>query len=246
MLRAARFAGSLGFSIEEKTWDAICEKSSCISRAAPARLFDETLKLFLLGSARDVFPVIDKCGLFSTMFPLFNQWLFANRDRAAFLHSILARIDQMIEEDSQVSPHLLLAAIFGPCLEDQALVRHRNGMPRLQAIDASCAVFLEDTCRTVRIPAKTGNLIRNILTFQHSLHKVPPRRPESLASRSEFNDALSYLQIISDLRNTGNPSILWWNNFLASRTLETIDSNKPDDMPKKKRRKRRRNRKTPE
>lgn len=243
MLRAARFAGSLGFSIEESTWDAMCEKSSSISRAAPARLFDETLKLFLLGSARNVLPLIDSSGLLSTMFPLFNQWLCANRERGTLLDSIVGRLDQMIGDDFPVSPHLLLAAIFGPCLEELALARHRNGMPRPQAIDASCAVFLEDICRTVRIPAKTGNLIRNILTFQHSLHKVPPRRPAALVSRSEFNDALSYLQIMSDLRNTGNASALWWSSFLADHPPETIDSVTPDDLPKKKRRKRRRHRK---
>lgn len=243
MLRGARFAGSLGFTIEGMTWDAMCEKSAGISRAAPARLFDETLKLFTLGAGRTVLPFLNRCGIFPVMFPLFDQWLCARQERAPLLLSTLDCIDRMAGNGATISPHLLFALICGPCMEELALARHREGIPRLQALDAACAAFLEDTCRTVRIPAKTGNLIRSILAFQHSLNKFPPRRPASLAARSEFDDSLAYLKIMSETRNTGNAPVEWWSRFLADHPRELVDASETDGPPKKKRHKRRRRRK---
>ncbi|MFN7553051.1 MAG: polynucleotide adenylyltransferase PcnB, partial [Pseudomonadota bacterium] len=51
MLRAVRLAAKLGFRIVDAAWAAIFELAPLIAGAAPARLFDEMLKLFLGGHA---------------------------------------------------------------------------------------------------------------------------------------------------------------------------------------------------
>jgi putative nucleotidyltransferase with HDIG domain len=45
MMRAVRFASQLGFSIEEKTWNALSENSSLIDRIAKERVRDELMKI---------------------------------------------------------------------------------------------------------------------------------------------------------------------------------------------------------
>ena len=75
MLRAVRFAASHDLVIEPATWEIICQLSSTISRASPARLYEEIQKLFLMGSARTVFTHLDTSGLLAALFPRLSQWL---------------------------------------------------------------------------------------------------------------------------------------------------------------------------
>lgn len=45
LLRALRFAARLEFKIEKRTWRALCENCSCISRISPERIYQELTKM---------------------------------------------------------------------------------------------------------------------------------------------------------------------------------------------------------
>jgi poly(A) polymerase len=69
LLRAVRFAATLGFSIEEGTIDQIRQRSRLITRPSPERLRDE---LFLILSERNAekhLMLMDSLGLLSPLFP---------------------------------------------------------------------------------------------------------------------------------------------------------------------------------
>ena len=121
MLRAVRFAASHDFVIEPAAWEILCELSSTISRASSARLYEEMLKLFLLGSARPVFSLLDKSGLLAALFPSLSQWICGNSRRLALLDANLECLDQLYLSGKPPSPALFLAAFFGPSLEEAAL-----------------------------------------------------------------------------------------------------------------------------
>ena len=95
MIRAVRFAASHDLTIEPATWETLCELSSTITRAAPARLYEEMLKLFLLGSARPVFTLLETSGLLAALFPGLGRWLAGNGDRRAMLHTNLECLDRL-------------------------------------------------------------------------------------------------------------------------------------------------------
>jgi poly(A) polymerase len=52
MIRAVRFASSLGLTIEEEAWQAIIDNHQQMLSASPARMYEEMLKYFLSGAAR--------------------------------------------------------------------------------------------------------------------------------------------------------------------------------------------------
>ena len=62
MLRAARLAAKLGFTIEAATAEPIPRLAPLLAEAAPARLFEETLKLFLSGHAVASFEMLEANG----------------------------------------------------------------------------------------------------------------------------------------------------------------------------------------
>jgi len=241
MLRAVRFAASHNFVIEPATWETLCSLSYTIPRAAPARLYEEMLKLFQYGSARPVLSLMDGSGLLAALFPRFSQWLHGNSHNLTLMQTNLECLDELYRSGTPPSPALFLAALFGPSLEEEALVRHRDGIPRQQALDAACAIFLAEFCKTVTIPARVGDRLRRILAFQPSLHRMPPRRPASMAGRPEFADALAYLRLSAETKGENRTALEWWDAFLSD--VPPVEcSEPPGTAPAKRRRKRRRRR----
>ena len=241
MLRAVRFAASHNFVIEPATWKILCALSSTISRAAPARLYEEMLKLFQLGSARPVLSLLDNSGLLAALFPRFSQWLHGNSRHLILLHTNLECLDQLYRSGMPPSPALFLAAIFGSSLEEEALVRHRSdAIPRQQALDRACAIFLEESCKTVCIPARIGDRLRRILAFQPSLNRMPPRRPSSMVNRPEFAEAMAYLRLSAEKRGENRTALEWWDTFLSESPPVVCSEPSNNEAPAKRRRKRRR------
>jgi hypothetical protein len=95
MVRAVRFAASHGFTIEPSAWEALCTLAPSITRASPARLYEEVLKLFLKGSARQVFPLLEASGLFAALFPFFQIWIEGNGRGRWILETNLTGMDDL-------------------------------------------------------------------------------------------------------------------------------------------------------
>src|SRR5699024_8402914 len=55
MLRAARLSAKLGFAIDTAALEPMARLSGLLADASPARLFDESLQLFMAGRAADSF-----------------------------------------------------------------------------------------------------------------------------------------------------------------------------------------------
>jgi len=242
MLRAVRFAASHDFVIAPAAWESLCELASTISRASPARLYEEMQKLFLVGSARTAFSLLEKSGLLATLFPSLGHWISENSNRLALLDANLKCLDQLYQNGAPTPPALFLAALFGPSLEEEALTLHRDGIPRRQALDATCAALMKEISRTVTVPRRVGARLCDILALQTSLHRIRPRRPASIVNKPEFGEALEYLRFTVETRREYQTRLEWWDAFRLHAPSVTPSEPPTDEGPKKKRRKRRRKR----
>jgi poly(A) polymerase len=242
MLRAVRFAASHDFVIEPAAWESLCELSPTISRASPARLYEEIQKLFLLGSARPAFSLLEKSGLLAALFSSLGHWIYGNSRRLALLEANLTCLDQLYQNGTPVSPAIFLAALFGPGLEEAALALHRDGIPYQQALDATCAMSMKEISKTVFVPRRASGRLCEILALQTSLHRMPPRRPASVVGKPEFGEALEYLRFAAETRSEHRTRLEWWDAFRLQSPSVTPSEPPTDETPTKKRRKRRRKR----
>ena len=241
MLRAVRFAASHDFVIEPVAWESVCDLSFTIPRVSPSRLYEEIQKLFLLGSARPAFSLLEGSGLLAALFPGLSRWIYGNGHRAALLEANLEWLDRLYRSGTPQGPALFLAALFGPFLEEAAQTRHRDGIPRQQAMDKTCALFMAEISGTVCVPGRVGGRLRALLALQPSLHRIPPRRPASLAGRPEFGDALAYLRLTAETKTEHRASLEWWDAFL-SEAPSIVCSEPPTDEGRTNRRRKRRRR----
>jgi poly(A) polymerase len=75
MLRAARFEAKLGFALEPSTAEPIARLRGLLAGVPAARLFDETLKLFLTGHGEASLQVLRRRELLEVLFPAIERYL---------------------------------------------------------------------------------------------------------------------------------------------------------------------------
>jgi len=129
MLRAVRLAAKLDFEIDPSAAAPMAELSSLLAGAAPARLFDESLKLFLAGHGEASLLGLERHQLLSALLPETAEALRTNRSgslRAIMLDG-LRNADRRIAEDRPVTPAFLYAVLLWAayCRTSVAISRNR-------------------------------------------------------------------------------------------------------------------------
>ncbi len=246
MLRAVRFAAQLAFTIEEHTRTALVSSAETIVRAAPARLYEEMLKIFFSGEAAKCCGLLQRTGLFAALFPHFSNWLDVESE--GFPHTrfgeMLTCVDDRIQQGGTISAPLLLALLFGGYIDEKAERFRRQGAPWQRSIDAAVAEFMGETCPTVMIMNRVGNALCGIISQQTRLNRIPGRRPESFIARRDFNDIIEYSRIISGDDKGVAVQLDWW----AAQALQQAPVPVPEmskltgngEEPQRKKRRRRR------
>jgi poly(A) polymerase len=69
MLRAVRFATTLGFDVEPATWRAVCENAASIHEVSAERIRDELVKILLSPRRVRGFDMLDESGLLREVLP---------------------------------------------------------------------------------------------------------------------------------------------------------------------------------
>lgn len=216
MLRAVRFAAMLGFTIEEATWNALARQSATITRAAPPRLYEEVLKLFLCGEGEKGYQLLRRSGLLAALFPCFSNWL--DQESEGFPHAriglALDWIDRQVLDGEKVPPQLLLALMFGEYLEEKGEVFRGSGAPLQQSLDMATAEWLGELSVTVLIPHKVGMQVRDILSNLRRFRKTPGKHAFSFISRHSFAASLCYFRFLCTATGEGMDICGWWERYL--------------------------------
>lgn len=127
-LRAIRHSARNNFTIETKTWQAICQYCNNISLCPPSRLRDEFLKDLYSGKSAPWFQLALNSGIFPNLFPLYSDLSSkaktdSNSTRTK-LHQIFTTIDRLNTLSTnhgihRQPNHFLLALILTPWLEHE-------------------------------------------------------------------------------------------------------------------------------
>ena len=117
MLRAARFEAKLGFAIDPATAALIAPLRDLLGGVPPARLFDETLKLFLTGHGARSYEVLRRRGLLAALLPSVEAYFVSHPESLVekLLLQGLKNTDARVLADKPVTPTFLFALLlYGP------------------------------------------------------------------------------------------------------------------------------------
>ncbi len=228
MLRAARFAGKLGFKIATDTERPIKKLTHLLQDISSARLFDEVLKLFYSGHSVNVLSELRRLGLFKELFPRTDKLLNSKKDVfiEQFILEVLKNTDRRIAIGKSVAPTFLFAALlWPPLLETIKSKYHEHSNASLIYYQSTKQVISEQIKRT-SLPKRITAGIQEIWALQHRLEKQHPKQIIRTLEHPRFRAAYDLLLLRSKSQNELKKTASWWTKIQTldgGSQLELID-----------------------
>ena len=208
MIRAARFAGTLGFDIEKKAVKSIFKNRDQLKLAAPSRMYEEVQKLFFCGHAKAVFDCLEQTGLLQPMFYDFSEWLTKSKKRKKWVVQMLEQMDRWRKADLRVHPSLLFSLLFGEYHEFLAQQLIDQEMPPYEAIQTAVHGHLKKMCAHVRVPKQIIYQVSDIMTNQHRFHQK--KGAQRFLQSKIFPDAFLYFKLSAKTLNRDKQLVEEW------------------------------------
>ena len=247
MLRAVRFAAKLGFSIERESEAPLNELGELLNNVPPARLFDETIKLFLAGHAAETYRLLQKYDLFRYMFPATAEALRSEDGEQArrMLDAAMANTDVRVAEERPVTVMFLLAVFMWEPIRRRALALVADKDMRYdQALFAACDQLMRAQQDHVTVPKRIMYPIRDRVDMQDRFAARSGNRPARLARHPRFRAAYDLLLLRAASGEVDQELAQWWTDYQESGAAPVPDKDAGGTPGRRRGRRRRPRRRT--
>lgn len=241
-LRAARFAAKLGFRLDEEAEKGLIENRHLLADAAPARLFDEFLKLMHGGYAVESFASLRHLGLFGYLFPLSDKRLDSEDGEhdGLLIRNALANTDRRINEGLPVNPAFLVAVMLWgevAAARDQLLDKESPAI----AMQIAGQAVIDRSVSTLAIPRRFSIVAREIWSLQGRLLNRSGKRPARLVTHPRFRAAYDFLCLRAQSGETELQEVCqWWTEYQENSPIDRDKMPRPSSGQGRKRRRPRR------
>lgn len=235
MLRAVRFAAKLDMQISPDAAAPIKQLASLLQSIPSARLFEETLKLFLNGKGLATYKLMKEYGLFQPLFPLVSKYL--NEDGSSngdkFIEIALENTDSRINAGKRVTPAYLYAAMLWYPLE--ALAEERvidSGLNYNDALLLAMNDALDSQTKSIAIPRRFTSTIRDIWHLQSRLPRRQGKRAEKAFEHLKFRAGFDFLEMRADIQGGDLVEVTqWWSDYQSANATGRLNLVKELNAP---------------
>ena len=215
LLRAARFEAKLGFHLDPATAKPIKPLRDLLASVPPARLFDETLKLFLTGHGAKSFEVLRRRGLLASLLPTVNTYYDTHPDSLVekLLRQGLVNTDARVVADKPVTPTFLFALLlYGP------IAQHIEAAPpsrwhELATILDACDRATREAQTRIAIPKRFSLGVREMFALQPRLEHPRGRRALRVLEHPRFRAAYDLLLLRAQHGLAPEAMAKWWTRL---------------------------------
>lgn len=199
LLRAIRFASSLGFEIEDATWQAIKKKAPLINQVSPERIRDEIVKMLTRPGASRGLELLSSSGLGKEILPEIEAMKGVEQqpdyhpEGDVFIHTRL-----LLEKLNNPTPTLALGALF-----------HDVGKPPSFAVRNGKITFYEHEFVGARM---TEDIMRRLKFSNDEINSVK----ECVVNHMKFGN-------VQQMRSGKLKQFVSRPNFLTELELHRID-----------------------
>jgi poly(A) polymerase len=212
MLRAVRLAAKLEFSIDAASAEPIARLAPLLAEASNARLFDESLKLFLAGHSARVFDLLERHGLLPHLLPDTATALALDTSGLCrdMLMTALRNCDARVAEDKSVAPAFLFAALLWPAYAQDLQVLLAQGCDMAVAEQrAADRVTLRQAGR-IAIPRRFSTPMHEIWWLQSRFSQRQRKRVFRLLAHPRFRAAFDFLELRASVVPELREEAQWW------------------------------------
>jgi poly(A) polymerase len=249
MLRAARLAAKLGFTIDDEAAAPFDALGHLLGDAPPARLFDECQKMFLAGYGLESFRTLMRYDLLRHLFPGTARAL--KHDTSGGMLELIERglagTDARVAEGRPVTPAFLFAVLLWGEVDTLATHLQEEGASQPLAWLRAAHRVMAEQGKRVAIPRRFAYAIEEIWALQPRFAERSRKRVFRLMAHPRFRAAYDFLLLRAgeseELREAGE----WWTQAQAVSADELsaslapkapVRSGEPAAAPKRRRRRR--------
>jgi len=240
MLRAVRFKAKLDFIIEDDSGSQIKHIGYLLQDIPAARLFEEVLKLFMMGHGESTLDALLEYELFGWLFPSARRSM-DDSNAEKLIRLALASTDRRISIDKPVTPAFVYAAILWFPFISEKKNLEEQGLTHVEASHEAAANVIANQQLFTSIPRRFSGPMRDIWNLQFRLPLRHGKKPEILVAHKRFRAAYDFLLLREEsgenLDNLGE----WWTQYQEA-SIEERGSLQQKPPPKRKRRRKRKRR----
>jgi poly(A) polymerase len=224
MLRAARFAAKLGFTLHPGTESPIAELAYMLDRMPAARLFDETLKLLLSGHGEASLEWLIRLGLLAHLMPDVAAALERAPESASarLVQLGLDGTDDRIHADKSVTPTFLFAVMLWPAILGE-LGTPDGPLPDdpQRLLDAADKVIGRQLQR-VALPKRFSLPMRELIMLQTRFERRSGRRALRLLEHPRFRAAYDFLLLRAEAGEVERELADWWTDLQEASDADRV------------------------
>lgn len=244
MLRAMRFSAKLGLSIQAESEKPIRELAPLLENIAPARLFDEALKMFHSGQAGSVLELLREYRLFQSLFPATEASLQSDGTGhfLALINDALQNTDNRINDGMSVTPAFLFAVMLWLPMKQAEAGYREQSYPDPQGMQLAANDVLASQVRHTAVPRRFSTVTREIWLLQSRFNQKAFRRAKSFTENRRFRAAFDFLCLrsIAEQDVELQADAEWWEAFQKVPEERQVEMCKAIPHVKKKRRRNKR------
>jgi poly(A) polymerase len=184
MLRIARFAAKLEFTIHPHSFKPIEELKGLVGNCPPSRLFDEVQKLLMSGYAVRTLDTLRELKLSQGLLPVMDI-VRSHPEGETFVRLAMQNTDERVNAGKSTTPAFLFASLLWYEVLGKAKQLVAKGESSFPAREAAMTHVLEVQCETLAIPRRYTTDMRDIWAMQLRFEQVA-KRSLSILSHPRF------------------------------------------------------------
>lgn len=237
MLRVARFAAKLEFTIHPATRKPVAELAPLLANIPRARIFDEALKLLLSGHALRGVHQLRAEGLHHGMLPLLDT-ILDDPTGGPFITAALNNTDERIRDDRPASPAFLFACLLWPQVAQRWKILEAAGEKPMPALFLAMDGILDAQRGQLAIPRRYDGMMKEVWGVQPRFEQRGGQRPYRLLEHPRFRAAYDFLVLRATSGEIEQELANWWTRFQDADDATRQEMLKPETGAKPRRRRR--------
>lgn len=233
MIRAIRFATKLGMRLDDSVSKPIRELAPLMHNIPAARMFEETLKLFVAGKAVANFEMLTSYNLFQQLFPQLKSYLKApEQPPYQMIRQTFADTDARINNGQRITPAYLFAALlWWPLQARTEQLLSEGGLAPADALNLAASDVMGKQVLTISIPKRFSIPAREIWQLQQRLVRSKGKRAETLVSHPRFRAAYDFLLLRAKTAGDDKAELEQLANYWTKlqKQLGPVTIRRPDD-----------------
>ena len=229
MLRAVRFAVKLGFNLHPDCEAAMHQVAELLSRIPSARLYDETLKLFMFGYALQTFEMLRHYGLFQVLFPSTENCLSLEENGfpRLLLAKALANSDNRITDGKTVTAYFLFSAFLWESVQILAQQKMRKGAIEFLAYQEAANEIISKQVKSTALPRHITLAMREVWSLQPKFNARYGSKPSRLITHPRFRAGYDFLLLHAETGGADPEVAEWWAKYQSADDNEQRKMTQP-------------------